>query len=693
MTELIWDGKYKDGKKVSPVRIALPFQTIETVNESSQQRQHALDFSIAEPNVQYSEWRNRLIWGDKKYVLPSLLPEFAGKVNLIYIDPPFNVGADFSFTATIPDHPDTEEDEATSFVKQPSIIEQKAYRDTWGKGLDSYLQWFYETALLMKELLTEDGSIYVHLDWHIGHYAKAVMDEIFGYENFRADITWKRTAAHNDTRGIGSVTDFILYYSKSERTQYIPQFIPHDEEYLETFYRHTESDGRRYRLHQIERNPAIGIRENLIYEYKGYTPKYGWMVEKTKLLEFDKKSMLVWSKNGKPQRKIYLNEDVGKPITNIWDDIPPVQSQSRERTGYNTQKPESLLERIIKASSNENDLVLDCFCGSGTTAAVAEKLNRRWITCDLGRFAIHTTRKRLLGIENVKPFIVQNLGKYERQQWMQVEFDNPEDRLHLEKSYKHFIVELYHAKPLDGYAYIHGTKAGRMIHVGTVEAPVTVDDIKTTILEFWKLVGKRLNRDLHDSKITVMKEEDKSKNQENPEIGGIRVQTNGIDFLGWDFAFDVNETAAQFAASNKVDVKFKKIPREVLEKKAVEQGDIKFYELASLKIKEKTTKQPARRGGKTTITLENFIVPPDDIPEDVRGNITHWSQWIDYWAIDWNYRDDTFHNEWQSYRTKQSPNIELSTSHQYEEKGKYTVLVKVIDILGNDTTKSLNLDL
>ncbi|NCC74198.1 MAG: site-specific DNA-methyltransferase, partial [Sphingobacteriia bacterium] len=168
MTELIWEGKYKDGKKVAPVQIALPFQTIETVNESAQQRQKTLNFFSSEPNAQYNkEWRNRLIWGDKKYVLPSLLPEFAGKVNLIYIDPPFNVGADFSFTANIADNPDTEDDEATTFVKQPSIIEQKAYRDTWGKGLDSYMQWFYETAVMLRELLADDGSIYVHLDWHV----------------------------------------------------------------------------------------------------------------------------------------------------------------------------------------------------------------------------------------------------------------------------------------------------------------------------------------------------------------------------------------------------------------------------------------------------------------------------------------------------------------------------------------------
>jgi adenine-specific DNA-methyltransferase len=221
MTELIWEGKYKDGKKVTPVRIALPFQTIETVNESAQQRQKTLDFFAAEPTADFNnkEWRNRLIWGDKKYVLPSLLPEFAGKVNLIYIDPPFNVGSDFSFTATIADNPDSEEDETTEFVKQPSIIEQKAYRDTWGKGLDSYMQWFYETVLLLKELLAEDGSIYVHLDWHVSHYAKTILDEVFGYENFKNEIIWQRTTNTGSSKGMANKlsndTDSILYYTKN----------------------------------------------------------------------------------------------------------------------------------------------------------------------------------------------------------------------------------------------------------------------------------------------------------------------------------------------------------------------------------------------------------------------------------------------------------------------------------------------
>lgn len=608
MTELIWEGKYKDNKKSATVRIALPFQTIETVNESSQQRQKALDFFTS---GRPSEWRNRLIWGDKKYVLPSLLPEFAGKINLIYIDPPFDTGANFSFNATIPDNPDTEEDETIQFLKQPSIIEQKAYRDTWGRGLESYLQWFYETAVLLKELLTENGTIYIHLDWHIGHYIKCVMDEVFGYDKFLNEIAWAYFAFKRKTaKKFPMKHDTIMSWTKTNMYTWNTQFKPHKEEYLKRWKK--DDDGRLYR---DDVNPT-----------KGGT------------------------------RVIYLDELKGDIVDSVWDDISPVNPVADEKTNYATQKPEALLERIINASSNENDLILDCFCGSGTTASVSEKLNRRWILCDLGRFAIHTTRKRLLSINNVKPFIVQNLGKYERQQWVVSEFENPDKRISLEQTYIKFILDLFHSDFLKGYTWLHGVKAGRLVHVGSVDAPVAIGDVKNIIQEFWKIVGKEKE-----------------------------IKTNGIDVLGWDFAFELNETASQYAAENKIDLKFRKIPREVLERMAVEQGDIKFFELAHLET------EIIQEGLSINLELKNFIVPPDDVPEDVQKNITHWSQWIDYWAVDWNFKDDTFHNEWQSYRTKQNNKIVLKTSKKYDVKGEYIVIVKVIDILGNDTTKQLKI--
>jgi DNA modification methylase len=653
MTELTWQGKYdKNGKKKAPLRIALPFQTIETVNESAQERIRTLDlFAQGKP----TEWRNRLIWGDKKYVLPALLPEFAGKVNLIYIDPPFDTGADFSFTAKIPPHNPTEKAKATSFVKQPSIIEQKAYRDTWGKGLDSYLQWSYETALLLRELLAENGSIYVHLDWHIGHYVKCVLDEVFGYENVRNDITWKRSYAHGDTgqgaTHFGRVTDMILFYTKNDNQKWDSQYRPYTQEIINRDYKYIdEKTGQRYRLMPVD-GPGGSTKGNPYYEFLGV--KGYWRYSKKSMQELYEKEEIVLSSTGKSlNRKRYLKDAKGTPITDLWDDVNRISPTSSERLNYPTQKPESLLERIIKASSNEGDLVFDCFCGSGTTAAVAEKLNRRWITCDLGRFAIHTARKRLLSNPDVKPFIVQNLGKYERQHWMNHEFNNLQDRLIQEKSYRNFILNLYNADKIDGYTWLHGVKKGRMVHIGSVDAPVSLGDVRAIIQELWKKGGK-----------------------------------NGLDILGWEFAFELNETAKQLAAENKVDLKFKKIPREVLDKRAVEQGDISFFELAALDVNAKVHKKTQR----LTLTLNNFIIQPDDVPKDVMQAITHWSQWIDYWAVDFNYHDDTFHNEWQSYRTKKAPDLELSVAHYYQQKSKYTVLVKVIDILGNDTTKLLDI--
>ena len=573
MTELIWNGKYsKDGKKSAPVRIALPFQTIETVNESAQDRLRTLDlFAQGKP----TEWRNRLIWGDKKYVLPSLLPEFAGKVNLIYIDPPFDTGADFSFNATIPDNPETPEDETTTFTKQPSILEVKAYRDTWGRGLDSYLQWFYETAVLLRELLAEDGSVYVHLDWHVGHYAKAVLDDVFGYLNFKSEIIWKRTTSHSDASSYGSVHDTLYFYTKSNNSKLNQVFQSFDKEYVEQYYRYRHEDGRRFMSADLS---GAGPGPPRKFGDKILEPPPGrhWMFDQEGIDKAIAKNRIFWTKNGVPRLKKFLDETQGMRVNDLWLDIQPVRSWHQDqKQNFPTQKSEALLERIIKASSNNGDLVLDCFCGSGTTPAVAEKLNRRWIACDLGRFAIHTTRKRLLGVEGVKPFVVQNLGKYERQQWMGAEFKGLLDkRMSIEQRYRHFILQLYSAEPVTGFSWLHGAKAGRMVHIGNVDSPVSDGDVKSIVQEFWKAVGKTGD-----------------------------ISTNGVDILGWDFAFEINETAKQFAAASKVDLKFKKIPTEVLEKKAVEQGDIKFYELASLDVAVTIDKQTVK------LVLSDFMMP------------------------------------------------------------------------------------
>jgi len=623
MTELVWDGKYdKDGRRMAPLRIALPFQTVETINESAQERQRTLDLFGAGRDV---AWRNRLIWGDKKYVLPSLAAELAGKVNLIYIDPPFATGDDFSQSVRIPR---ASEDGATNpdvFMKEPNLIEQKAYRDTWGvtpddrrrgvTSLDRYLQWFYETAVYLHELLGATGTLYVHVDWHVAHAVRLVLGEIFGAEGFRNEIIWKRADAHSDvTQGaqdFGRIHDTILRYAKSERAVFNVQFGALPSATADSWYRNVEAEtGRRYNKADLTARKPGG---DTLYEWKGKRPPAGryWAYSRKNMEEFEAQGRLVYSASGTPYMKRYLDESRGVPLQDLWTDISMLRgiSGDAERTGYPTQKPLSLLRRLIEVSSNEGGLVLDCFVGSGTTAVAAEQLRRRWVVADLSRVGIHTTRKRLLSTPGVTPFVVQNLGKYERQLWQFVEFG--EKAAAARRSYRQFILELYKAKPIEGYTWLHGLKQGRMVHVGTVDAPVTVSDIKQIAVEFGRTVG----------------------------TGADAPTAKAVDLLGWDFAFELNEVARQSAGRGGIDVRFWRIPREVLDKRAVEQGDVRFFELAALSVDIES------RGRKVVVRLKDFVIPLDDVPEDVQKSIRDWSQWIDYWAVDWNNKGDAFHNE------------------------------------------------
>jgi adenine-specific DNA-methyltransferase len=645
MTELIWEGKYdKDGRKVAPLRVALPFQTIETVNESAQERQVTLDLF---GRGRETEWRNRLVWGDNKYVLPALLAEFAGKVDLVYIDPPFATGQDFSLPVSVGGH---------DFVKAPSMIEVKAYRDTWGKGIASYLSWFNSMVIHLYELLAPTGSIYVHLDPEISHVIKVLLDEVFGSDRYLSTLVWKRTTTHSDAKRWSPDVDFILAYTKSSDFTFNAQFGPHDERYLAENYKLQEPDGRVYRLDNIASpNP----RPNLMYEWKGFKPPAkGWRFSRETMERLDADNR-VWypdDKSKRPKVKRYLAEMSGSRIGSLWADLANVHPWAHEGVGYPTQKPGVLLERIINTATAEGDLVLDCVCGSGTTAITAEQLNRRWIAADLGRFAIHTTRKRLLSLPNPKPFVVQNLGKYERQLWQAVEFG---DEAHARTAaYRHFILDLYKAKSIEGYTWLHGIRQGRLVHVGTVDSPVTVTDVTQIAAEFRRAIG----------------------------TGADAPASKSVDVLGWDFAFEINEVARQTANRAGIDVHFWRIPREVLDKRATEQGDVRFFELAALGV------EVSRNGRNVNLELTDFVIPTDDVPEDIQRAITDWSQWIDYWAVDWDNRSDTFHNQWQTYRTKKDPTLQKSVTHNYEAAGTYQVVVKVIDILGNDTTKSLSIE-
>jgi len=374
--ELLWHGKYDKvelGQKAPLERPNLPFQVVETVNKPRVRGgTSALLFPEEEwPENYPKDWKNILIWGDNKLVMSSLIKQgWAGKINLIYIDPPFYTGADFSLRTKVGDE---------EIEKEPSIIEERAYKDTWSGGIASYLKYMYERLVSMRELLAENGSIYVHLDWHVGHYVKVMMDEIFGYENFRNEIVWfyKGGALTGVQRHYPRKHDVILLYTKGENYTFNqPRYSEISDEMIKRWGQYLDEEGR-IRFGQIKQ------------EKPTYTRLYNKFFK-----EFGRKPTdddIAWHVKG-------------SLVRDVWDDIPEVRQNPRyeEAISFDTQKPEALLKRIILASSNPGDIVADFFCGSGTTLAVAEKLGRRWIGCDLSKFAIQVTRKRLLDIHNSK---------------------------------------------------------------------------------------------------------------------------------------------------------------------------------------------------------------------------------------------------------------------------------------------------
>ena len=592
-------GLYWKGKRTTVDRIVLPFQSlevVETINESRATREKEKGTMFRQdPNAMDVEWRNKLIWGDNKYVMSALLEKYAGKIDLIYIDPPFATGANFSTTVTIGDNEDVKH------TKEASAIEELAYRDTWGSGLDSFLQMMYDRLLLMRDLLSEKGSVYVHLDWHVGHYIKVMMDEIFGYKNFVNEITWHYyNKMAPDSKCFPRASDRILIYAKNNGKHVF----------------HKQQEKRDKPVKQLVRKfidgKAINVRND--------------------------------------EGEVQYRETDERRVDDVWR-ISMLQPADRtENLFYPTQKPEAILERAIKASSNEGDLVADFFCGSGTTAAVAEKLGRRWITSDLGRYAIHTARKRFLEIEGCKPFEILNIGKYERQYWQTIQFGNktPEQSM---AEYIAFVLKLYKAEALPGSAYIHGKKGNKLVHIAGVDAPVTFGDIQHA---------------LEDTR---------------------RMKQKELVVLGWEWEMGLHDVVEQEAEKAGIKLHLLSIPREAMDKRAVDAGDIQFFELAYLETEVKKSAHGYQ------IKLTDFVIPNLDlIPAEVKKLIKKWSDYIDYWSVDWDYKDDTFHNQWQSYRTKKDRSLELTSDpKQYDKKGDYKVMVKVIDIFGNDTTHIIEL--
>ena len=717
--ELIWPGKTHE-----VTQAVLPFQSIEQIDEPRVESQHAYGgddlFSVGRSGRQAAGWSNKLIWGDNKLVLSSLKGgplrkqiEDAGGLKLVYIDPPFDVGADFGFDIEIGEE---------SVRKEPSVIEEIAYRDTWGAGADSYASMIYERISIIANLMSQDGSLYVHVGPSVSHLVKCILEELFSRTRVLTDVVWQRATAHGNV-GVrhATVTDRIIFVTKSDKYTWNKQYQPYDDSYVKSHYSLIEEgSGRAYTLRDVTASMSRASASQ-IYEWRGVrpTPSRCWAYTKDNMDRLFESGKIVVTSGRMPRMKLYLDEMPGVPISDLWNDVTPLNSQAKEDTGYETQKPEALARRIIETSSNPGDLVADFFCGSGTTLAVAEKLGRKWIGADLGRFAIHTSRKRLIGVQRqlkaegkpYRSFEILNLGKYERQWFVGVDPNLPEDQRRAmgaakEARYLDLILQSYQAQALEQSPPFHGTKSGAYVVIGPVDAPVTEAQVMEAV------------------------------------EAARRINAARVDVLGFEFEMGLSPRAVDEAKAKGVAVALRYIPKDVFDRRAVEKGQVTFHDLAYVEARAEVVSKKDRS---VTVSLTNFGVNyrQEDvdaliatlgknkskvtvdggqvvkITTDKDGVATkeiltrEWTDWIDYWAVDFDYhsRQETifetitlpdgavkhvpqwtggyiFENEWQSFRTKRDRKLELtSASHTYDRPGRHVIAVKVIDIFGNDTTK------
>ena len=698
--ELVWNGKTNEVSN-----IVMPFQTIEQVDEprgesDSKLQKSLLDFGLDGRGRQLSGWTNKLIWGDNKLILSSLKNgplrqeiKKQGGIKLIYIDPPFDVGADFSMKIEVGEE---------KFTKEPNILEELAYRDTWGKGADSFIAMIYERLSLMRDLLADDGSIYVHCDWRVNSYIRLVLDEIFGKGRLLNELIWHYKTFQGQThRYFAKKHDNLFWYSKSDFNIYNEKF---DTVFEETI------DSKRWAGYINENHQILG----------GNMP-----IQDSRFLRYLKK----WKKkHGREPNDIDVVFEVkGQPIDSVWD-MKGLDPKSNEKVGYPTQKPEDFLERIINASSNEGDLVADFFCGSGTTLAVAEKLGRKWIGSDLGKFAIHTTRKRLIGVQrelknsgkNYRAFEILNLGKYERQHYIGVNpnLRDEEKQKQLEEKEKDFnklILHAYQSEKVENFKTFHGKKNNRLVSIGPINLPVTRLFVEEIILE------------CEEKHITK------------------------VDILAFEFEMGLFPNIQEEAKSKGIDLALKYIPKDVFDKRAVEKNQVVFNDVSYIEVKPhfkgnsvaieltdfsvfynqdsiKNAEESLKNGGNKLVVENGQIIK---VSKDKTGIINKeiltkkWTDWIDYWSVDFDFEskkeivrveklkeikqetiqdyekeyeevwsgDYIFENEWQSFRTKKKRDLEFKSIFKESNPGRKKVAIKVVDIFGNDTMKIIEVDI
>lgn len=556
-------------------------------------------------------WMNRLVYGDNLLTMQALLagdpqtglPSLRGKVDLIYIDPPFDSKADYRTKVTLP---------GLDFQQKPTVVEQFAYADTWEEGTISYLKMIYPRLILMKELLSERGSIYVHIDWHIGSYMKVILDDIFGKENFVNEIIWYYRRWNIAGSSFATNHDTILYYGKNKSNRVYNQlYIPKSEK--------SSAQGKSWKS-VIDEN---GVRHSIMTD------------EPTK----------------------------GVPMPDVWD-VSMINPVAKERIGYATQKPEALLERIIKASSNEGDLVCDFFGGSGTTAAVAEKLGRRWITCDIGKPASLVMRKRFIDQE-VNPFLYQSIGDYQKEA-----FHNNK-KLRRVGDLSQVVLGLFGALPFSpeqvsdrNFGYVKGTR--NLVMVDSPNRLTTAATVRRAVEAKASLLGGDWDK---------------------------------VIVLGWNFAFDISQAIEKYKNSN---VEVLVIPPDLLDKlskkgfkKLIADKTVRFSSLQYLVVNPAEVTVNGNGEDELDISLSNYVLlSPDNIPLDDKDKEKLQQvmeqdplSLIEYWSIDPDYDGDTFRSTWQDYRENVDNDSDplhcvYSTRIAMPHKDERKVCVKAVDVFG-----------
>lgn len=626
--------------------------------------------AVPEAQPVAAPWVNRLIYGDNLLAMAALLagddeqPSLRGKVDLIYIDPPFDSKADYRTKVTLP---------GVELEQKPTVIEQFAYSDTWSDGTASYLAMITPRLILMRELLADTGSIYVHLDWHVGHYVKLVLDEVFGKDNFVNEIVWKRSDAKGDasqgSQHYSRIHDVIFFFQKTPQKYWKTVFQPLSAEYVAGFYRHQDADGRRYKLENML-GPGGAAKGNPVYEVMGVTR--AWRYSRERMRNLIDAGLVIQTNPGTvPMQKKYLDESKGVQVGTWWDDISMLRGFSAEKIDYSTQKPEKLLERIVEVSCPEGGLVADFNGGSGTTAAVAEKLGRRWITTDLGKPACMIMRKRLIDLE-AKPFLYQAIGDY------QIEAA----KATLGRDFRigdlsQIVLSLYGALPLP-------PEANPQRNLGQIAG--------------MELNGRRGSKTLvladSPNKLTGTATLKKAIAQRDNLLGG----WDRVVVLGWNFEPSIGEA---ITALNDDRLEVLVIPPDLMDRLKKKggidklRGQVRFSSLQYLTI------HPVQRrvqGSEETLSvrLKNYVLlSPEAINLDDANRAKLQAvanaeplALIEYWAIDPDYDGKVFRSVWQDYRgntANDADALRVVTQASVSvpaHSGPRKVCVRVVDVFG-----------